>query len=784
MLTKKLKIVLISCGGALVVGGGLGVGLGVGLNQNKEEEKPKPAPFIEPDNDPCPEGECIDENTDGFCDICGYPVEIQHGITLSGDPTAPFYLKVGEEKIIKAKLSPAPSRPEEKTFTWTKSNDNGIITPDKSNTANAVVQGIQEGKVIYTATNDYNNGLVRNFTANVIDYDEDNMYLWEYQSSDRAKFGYVNKEGQKAGVTDGTATLGTIDWTFHRSETNSLQSNKGGVGFGKGKKPETLVQLTSHNDRQIKKIVVEAASANALANITVKIGDNEVINKKTPSYSEPAIGAVSYIDDEMEPKKLTGDISIQFDTPEYDTNKEDDPSYKAPGAVYLKSIWIEYYEYDLDWKTNETYDFEAMYLSKTEPFEALTGSAKPINFIDEEHGIQIKFAGVKNPATDGSGIQDFALTNGDIEVISTKSDEVIKKVSFVYQNGSTPPTYEEYTSVFGGEPYTELLDSVKGGKKISSRIGRFIYADNVSAVKFMNSPGKTTHNNVGIKSIQVKTIAKNQLQVKKLELGPNAELNKTVYKVGETFDPAGLQTINVSFTDETAPIVSIPASALEYYDAPTYDEKGEYDTFLKDGTTEVVGFLNGVEIRIGGIEVVLVKMIFEKVTDLSQIDETSRYLITSPANSSFALGTSGSNLNKGDGSHYDPDIVFGEDMFIPDSFENDLFTIEVNKNANTFKFATFDKKHTWGVTKSGSASASYTTEYTQWNFEFLAEPEDEEAKANFIPGTLKITMEVNEANYCLYNTGETFNVYKNKDANKVSNIVLYKLTSIYDPRIA
>ena len=770
MISKKLKIILMSISGGLVV-----AGTGLGL-ASCGEPKPDPEPFIEPDNDPCPEGECVDENQDGFCDLCGYPVEMKHGVSISGDPSAPFYLKVGQEKTVKATLSPSPERAEEKTFTWKKSNNNALITVDKSNSAKAIVQGIQEGRVVLTATNDYNPALARNFTANVINYDDDNMYLWEYQSSDRAKFGYVNEAGKKQGDTEGIATLGTIDWAFERSSAISLQSNKGGLGFGKGSKPETLVTLTSHNDRQIKKVVIETASSKALANITVKVGDNEIINRKTPNYSDDAIGSVLYEDDEMNPKKYTGDIKIQFDTPEYDSTRAEDPTYQAPGAVYLKSIWIEYYEIELDWKTNVSYDFEAKFLEKAAPFDALAASAKPINFVDEENGIQIKFSAVVNPDKDTSkGIQGYALTNGDIEVISTKPDEVIKKVTFIYQNGSTVPTYDEYSSVFGGEPYTDLLDTQKGDKNTTTKVGKFIKADNVNAVKFINSQGKTTHYKVGIKSIEVKTIAGSQLKVKKLELGPSAQLNKTSYKVGETFNPAGLQNINVSFTDETAPIIPIPSSVLTYYDATTYDTKGVLDTFLQEGTTEVVALLCGVEFRVDGIEVVLVKMNFEKVTSLEQINTTSRYLVTSPENASFALGSSGSDLNNAKGALIDPSIDFGDTTYIPDCYEGDLFTFEINNVTGTYKFVNSDKKHTWGLTTKKASSASIDTEYTQWKLEFLDEVGE--------PGVLKISMEIDDETYSLYNNGSKFDS-KKIEPESVSNIVLYKLTSIVDPRVA
>ena len=697
MLTKKMKIILISIGGALIVGGGLGLGLGLGLRSGDKEEE-KPAPII-PDNDPCPEGECIDEDGDGFCDNCGYPVDIQHGVKVTGEPSAPFYLKVGDVKNIRAKLDPSPDRKEEKTFTWTKSNSNGNITPDSSNTANATVEGVKEGSVVFTATNDYNQTLIRRFNANVINYDDDNMYLWEFQKEDRAKFGYVNEEGKKAGVKDGTATLGDINWTFHRSDTFSLQSQKGGIGFGKGGKPETLIQLSSHNERQIKKIVIETASANALSNITVKVGDNIVINEKTPSYSDEFIGSVSYRDNNDTPQKLTGDISIQFDTPNYDESRADDRDYKGPGAVYLKSILIEYYEYELDWKTNVNYDFEAKFLEKSYPFESITGTAKPVDFVDEENGIQIKFEAV----TTNSKLTGQAATNKSIEVISTKPDEVIKKVSFIYQNGSTAPAYEEHSSVFGGDPYLTVVDNKKGQSNSTTSVGKFIMSNDVSSVKFYNNLGKGTQNYVGIKSIQVKTVAGNQLKINKLEFAPDAAPNKTSYFVGETFDPDGLGPINVSFTDETVPAIQVPSNEVTYYDENTHE------VTLSEGTTAVVGSIQGVEIKVEGLSVTVdtSTKIYNRVKSNDELVDGD-YLFVIPSTKQYWDGTKDAGLQSLG------EVEIGDSMELLSSLQKSMLSITCKDGLVTIKNKANAKI---GMTEKGGFSVSSSPKYSNWSFE-------------------------------------------------------------------
>ncbi len=773
MLSKKAKIILISVGGALVVGGGLGVGLGIGLS-NKPQDKPdEPDPIIIPDEDPCPEGTCVDENQDGVCDVCGYPVDIQHGVSVGGDPSAPFYLKVGESKTITAKLTPSPDRDSEKTFTWKTSNSRIASVAAKSASAKADIEGLSEGNVTFTATNEYNPALVRNFEATVINYDDENMYLWEYQTSDRAKFGYVNEDGKKAGVADGVANLAGLDWTFHRSEVKSLQSKQGGVGFGKGSDPEKLVTLKSTNTREIKKIVIETASANSLANITVKVGDNEVINKATPKFSSAAIGSVSYVDSEENPSKYSGDILIQFDTPAFDESKLEDESYRAPGAVYLKSIWIEYYEINLDWKTNVTYDLNAKYLEskdadfKSGYFTGLTTSAKPLSINDEENGITINLEKIKQyGSSDNVKLIDHALTNGYIDIILNKPDEVIKQVKFEYINGTNKTTYTEYASVFGGAPFVNTIDSSNTGL-----CGKFISSDNVNAIRFVPKG-----NNVAVHSISVKTIEGVQLEIDSLSLKEGAAASKLSYKQGEVFDPEGLEDISVSFTNDNVNPIDIPSNEITWYDGPSYEDPADHSNaseILKEGTTYVIGVLNGHTVKYEGIEVVLVKMYLSLVKDASDINETDRYLIASPKNSAICLGSSGSDMNKADGSKVLEGFEFTDDVNLADSYENDLFKFEKDPNSEKYAIANFDGAHRFTVTKSGTSAAGTSKDGCQL---YSITINSENGNATF-------TMDFNDTKYYLIHTGTAFDSKKDNGSIDKASIRIYKLNEIVDPRL-
>lgn len=268
--------------------------------------------------------------------------ENKHANSISADPSAPFYLKLNETRTISVSLSPAPTRDLEKEFTWKITAGDGISIPagEKSNKIVVTATKISMNNVI-TVTNDYNTKLTKTFTVNVIDYDESKDYVWQYQSSDRAQFGYENVEGKKAGIEEGDAVLNGVSWHFTRSKVTSLQSSMGAIGFGKGDEPEPHVHLETENERTVNQIIVEAASANSLAKMTIKVGDTVYMDNRT--LSEPnnkVIGQL--VSDEVTP--ASGKIQIDIYTDDYDSSRKDDPTYLHPGAAYLKSMIIIFNE--------------------------------------------------------------------------------------------------------------------------------------------------------------------------------------------------------------------------------------------------------------------------------------------------------------------------------------------------------------------------------------------------------------------------------------------------------
>lgn len=263
-----------------------------------------------------------------------------HATSLNQTPNAPFYLKVDESREISVSLSPSPDLAEEKVFTWTLSGDFIEYSVNQTNTAKVTVTGKKPGTSTLTATNTYNELLTKTFTIKVIEFDESKDYLWEYASADRAQFGYDNTNA-KLGTLEGDAMLNGVKWHYVRSNLSSLQSSMGSVGFGKGSAPETHIHLETENVRSVKKFTIEAASANSLAKMTVKVGDTVYMNEVT--VPRDSWDVIQTIESELGPS-ASGKIEIDVYTPEFDSTRTEDETYKKPGAFYLKSILINFNE--------------------------------------------------------------------------------------------------------------------------------------------------------------------------------------------------------------------------------------------------------------------------------------------------------------------------------------------------------------------------------------------------------------------------------------------------------
>ena len=680
-------------------------------------------------------GDHIDEDKDFKCDICGAPLEHKISTSVKGDPAAPFYLKVGETKAIKATLDPTPDAAEQKTFSWYNSNrSKASLTIDPNDSSKGTVTGLQAGNVIFTATNDYNKNLKREFNATVIDYDQDNMYLWEYAKDDKDQFGYSSTN--KAGNKSGNARLGDLTWAFERSKVSSLNlTGSGAIGFGKEDDPETIVSFVNKNKRQVKKIAIETWSAQGLANLKIDVGDTNVLNKKTNKNCE------TITTEDLE--DLEGDISITYTTPSFDPERADDETYQHPGCFYIKSIWITYAEVHYDYVTEKTFDFEAMYADKdNNEFKALTSTAKSLTIEDEK--LSVNFNKIKKA---DDKILDHALTNSDIVVKIKDTSEVIKYVEFKYKIGSTSNTYTISSSMFGNEPYLNLVTSGK------ENLSGFVSEENANVIKL--SPSGTA--NVGLISLTVKTIAGEHAVIKEVKFPEGAKPSKTSYITGETFNPYGLENLIVSFTNSEIEDVIIPLSALTFYDGVSYDASPDHSgktTVLAEGTTYVVTEFNGFTLKVEGITVATKNITLNKV--VGEFEEGS-YLIVSKANNVFLKGSSKADDFRGTGGV--GNLISSDDttVVISSLNKNDLLTFEQDGDFFTIKNSNGSY---FGLTEKGNISLAAKPAFTKWAITI-----DDQGIA---------TMQIIGKDDAVYYYGFTGSKFEVKDANP-ANLSLYKI---------
>lgn len=699
---------------------------------------------------PCPDNNHVDANEDMVCDICGYPVIYPHIESVSANYTAPFYLKVGEERSLHLEISPSKGvRSIEKIFTWDNPNkDVALLTPNENDSLYATIKGVKEGKAVVKATNTYNPELTRSITANVIDYDDENMYLWEYKSDDRKQFGYVNEEGKKAGVTDGTATLNGVEWDFHRSSALALNSQKGGLAFGKGfdqttlrSYPETTVKLSTKNDRKVKKIVIETASANGLANINVKVGETEVLNRLTPSSSAEAVGSVSTgeLDD------LIGDISIEFTTPDFDETRVADEDYKRPGAVIIKSIFITYS--DVEYKNEKQYDFIEMFNDPESEMSKQITSTSGKACVLEDDDFVINFNRVRKSDDKGN---PYFESNNDITIVSKKNDEVIKYVDFMWEIlTDSAPKCTLQTSVFNGELYQSTLVDSKTGVLQAS-----IPDSYTNAIKF--SLSSTSY--IGLKSITVKTLSGNHLVVKDVKLNDDAKPNKVTYNEGEKFDSTGLGDVNITFTNDETFIVRIPSSSITFYDGVSYDAD-EKTEVLAEGTTFVVGLLLNHEIRVSGITVELIMSSFVKINSAEEL-VNGKYLFVIESSKEYWIGSSNSTDIKGTkGVGKLGDIEIGNELLLPSNFEKETISVKNTDGVCKLSHYVDSSEKKFGLTDTGNFSGS-ASKYTDWSVEVSE-------------GMFNFSNIYNETTkYLIFNSASSlFNV----GTSPSNNISLYKL---------
>ena len=621
----------------------------------------------------------------------------QHATSLSystGSPNAPFYLKVGETRNLGVTLSPSPDLDNEKTCNWKIDNAESVsYEVDSTDSKKVTVTGVKTGTSKLTVTNDYNRNLTYTFTIKVIDYDEDNDYLWQYTSEDRKGFGYIYQT-RPEGVTEGDASLNGINWHFTRSKAVTLQSSMGAVGFGRGGEPETHIHLECDNIRTVENFTIEAASANSLAKMTVKVGDTVFINDATvPADYYDTIGTI-YSDKDVTPSN--GKIEIDIVTPEYDPAKEADPTYKKPGAFYLKSMFINFAD-DVIPAHEKTYNFKALYEDQESTFyNSLSSSGKQVSYADET--FSFNFKSIK---TESDKVPGYAVTNGDIEIKPLFSDEVFYKVEAKFNFGelTTKSSYIVEKSKTGGLIYSSTgiaSDKETGELKV------LFFEDHLNMLRLKVSGSSY----IGLESIKVTTVKGSPLTVKKIAVPEEFTPTKTQYMVGDEFSTEGLPDLEIEFNEEGIRPETLSVNALTWYDGTSYDaDPSKAKTQLELGTTKVCGVYNGqLVVTITGITVLDNPQNLTLVKNVSEIDTTSHYYIIARVKGKLIRGSAGSSMGgNSDAGQGSLAANVGESVSISAAFRNDYYVFEKESEKFAVKSTT---GHYFGITKSGNLSRS------------------------------------------------------------------------------
>ena len=614
----------------------------------------------------------------------------KHATSLSQSPNTPFMLKIGEIRTVSVSFDQTPSKDEEKIFEW-KLQGTAISYTVQTNSAKADITGVRAGHAELTAINKYNNDLKKTFYITVIEFDEEKDYLWQYNSDDKAQFGYTSE--QKAGTKKGDAVLAGMIWHYERSSVESLNvSQSGYIGFGAGSKPETHLHFETDNSRGVKSIAFEATSAHSLAKMTVKVGETVFMNEMTVPRLTDDIQPLVASKDEA----ASGNIVIDVYTPEFEEGREDDPTYYAPGAFSLKSIRIAF-ESAPEFKTTKTFNFKEMYDDEEDTIlHNLSKTASEKSFVDGDFSVYFK--SVKKEADSDEKIPGYAHSNGYIDVLYTKPGEVISMVEFKFTYGTTSSknVYNLEVSKAGGTPFTNVGSSSDANGSLIS----YVHSDNINAIRL----NVKNSYNVGLEYLTIKTRDGVQASIKEIQKPATFAPKKTSYVVGEAFDPDGLGNLTIVYNEEGISNDILPISELVWYDGPSYDlNPAEASLTLKLGTTYVYGiFRAGFYVTVEGLTVQDLKLSLSLIKNTNEITSADKFYIIAPASKALLKSSSGSDMSKAAGVETLSLATVGDEIEISAALKNDYFTIEpLTSGKFTLKATT---GHYIGLTNSGNIS--------------------------------------------------------------------------------
>lgn len=299
----------------------------------------------------------VDDTVKGELEI---EVKIPWIKSVSPSLKAPYYFVLGSAA---KKVTLTPNAPtganatdipaEQKLFTWSIDKEGIISFTDASEkgkpTLAVNVTALAVGEAVLTATNTYDPSIKTDIYFKVINVNQGD-YLWQYESSFRAQFGYKTQEAT-AGTKEGDAILGDITWHYERNRVVSLNTTlSGAIGFGKkatAKEPQNSesITLTSVNTKKVSRIIVDTASTNGLATLDIKVGEVSLING--PQKVEAALenNDCLSIDTGVLTNAVEGDIVLEWQNPDFDPAIHIvDKVEKGPGSVFIKAIQVMYAE--------------------------------------------------------------------------------------------------------------------------------------------------------------------------------------------------------------------------------------------------------------------------------------------------------------------------------------------------------------------------------------------------------------------------------------------------------
>ena len=679
-------------------------------------------------NDKPDEGEVIDG-----------PDEMHtHATSLSQNPNAPFYLKVGEAKDISVTLSPSPDLSEEKIFTWSLSGDYIDYVVDASASNKVRVTGKSEGTSYLTATNTYNPLLTKTFTIKVIEVTEDDAYIWQYVSAnDLKKF-----DGRKTG----RANLAGIEWDFERSSGEKTGTYYGGMSMGGSGNPETSIKLKAHTLRAVKSISIEAASMNSCHRMSVKVGEKTFIDNETVERVYNNAMSVYSSDSSISP--TIGDILIDISSDEYVLPEGmSSADYKGPGTFWLKSITIIFDETP-EFVTEKTFNFKEMYDDENdEILHNLPGSATQVSFT--EGNFEVTLGSVKKEAASDDKIPGYAHSNGLIDIKLNKADEVISKVEFkfTYGTSSSKNNYSLEVSKTGGAPYsvTNIANDSNGLLK------SYIFIENVNAVRLSNQ----NNNNVGLEYLKVNTRSGVNGTVKGLVVPEKFEPSKKAYLEGELFDTAGLKDLGVEFNEYSIPNDVLYPNQLDWYDGTSYEANPATATKeLHEGTTSVYGVFNEFNVKVSGITVEVKMMNTSLVKSTSELNATNKYYVVDKDGKALLKSSSQQDMKNANGVEILDVDSFGDSLQISEILSADYFVFEPNQDGFNLKATT---GHYVGMTNSGSFSINKNADIKKY--------------------TITIDADNGEASFQISNKYLTFDGAKFCLAAEPTSLLIYKVVA-------